>query len=220
MGGSESMQEFATRYIAKIGDLGDAYEMKKMEIFITEPKGSSGYTAPEVFEGSGYSYPCDIFSFGVIILEVLSNDKDNPFCGMDSDRYLEELRNGKRLPFSAHHIPEELLDIWQSCWHFNPSRRPTADNLVQKLVNIRNRIVSSIIEEEKEKQVKKRIAGNTKSISKDFHGNDTAYLASRIDKMNKRHGTKINMLRIDHTASLTRSLNGTLLPRSNVPRAF
>jgi len=34
--------------------------------------GTVGYTAPEVLGGSGYSYQADVWSFGILLVELLS----------------------------------------------------------------------------------------------------------------------------------------------------
>lgn len=35
--------------------------------------GTVGYTAPEVLLGNGYSFECDIWSFGILICELYQN---------------------------------------------------------------------------------------------------------------------------------------------------
>jgi serine/threonine protein kinase len=34
--------------------------------------GTLGYTAPEVISGRGYSYPADLWSFGIVLAELLT----------------------------------------------------------------------------------------------------------------------------------------------------
>jgi protein kinase A len=34
--------------------------------------GTQGYTAPEVLQGLGYSFPADVWSFGILLSELLT----------------------------------------------------------------------------------------------------------------------------------------------------
>jgi serine/threonine protein kinase len=58
--------------------------------FLTEAVGTSGYTAPEMFDPQRYSFPADVFSAAVVGWEIMSRRKpDNPLCGHDPDVYVQ-----------------------------------------------------------------------------------------------------------------------------------
>lgn len=60
--------------ILKICDFGT---VKDKATLMTNSKGSAAWMAPEVFEGSTYTEKCDVFSWGIILWEVLS--REQPF---------------------------------------------------------------------------------------------------------------------------------------------
>ena len=58
----------------KMIDFGFAKQLCKKSNFRTSTNcGTLGYNAPELISGaSGYSFPADIWSFGIVITELLS----------------------------------------------------------------------------------------------------------------------------------------------------
>lgn len=70
----------------KLIDFGFAKVLTKQNNFRTSTNcGTVGYTAPELISGaSGYSFPADIWSFGILLAELLSGvlpfeEKNDPF---------------------------------------------------------------------------------------------------------------------------------------------
>ena len=66
--------------------------------------------APEVFEGNTYTEKCDIFSWGIILWEVLT--RRLPFDEIRGNdlRILWAIHSGKR-PLPIQDIPEILEDL-------------------------------------------------------------------------------------------------------------
>ncbi|KAL1139930.1 hypothetical protein AAG570_006907 [Ranatra chinensis] len=56
----------------KICDFGTACDKKT---YMTNNKGSAAWMAPEVFQSSNYTEKCDVYSWGIILWEVLSRRK-------------------------------------------------------------------------------------------------------------------------------------------------
>ena len=54
-------------------------QMDEIQGEVTGLAGSYGYMAPEVFKGQPYNQKADIFSFGVVILEIISGKKNTGF---------------------------------------------------------------------------------------------------------------------------------------------
>ena len=107
--------------------------------------------APEILQGLRYNSAVDIYSFAVTLLEfIIGSFKDgnyvkNAFRGHGRDAVkegwrpaippLEDLPEGDKETFP----PEEyaaLRQLVKECWLAEPSGRPKADELLQKLLQI------------------------------------------------------------------------------------
>ena len=70
---------------------------------------------------------CDIFSFGVILWELVTQTR--PWAGMNEFQMIYQVTvNNARLeiPKDEARCPPELQALIASCWHDQPSARPTA----------------------------------------------------------------------------------------------
>ena len=69
-------------YVAKIGDFGTCRYIPN-GVDLEDVVGTSGYTAPEVAVPGKYSFPADVFSFGVLMWETMAVEGENPLVGLD-----------------------------------------------------------------------------------------------------------------------------------------
>lgn len=104
----------------KICDFGTAADKAT---YMTNNKGSAAWMAPEVFEGSTYTEKCDVFSWGIILWEVLSRRK--PFEeGGSAYRIMWAVHTGQR-PNLIEGCPEPIEQLMTQCWHKIPAQRPS-----------------------------------------------------------------------------------------------
>ncbi|GMF45006.1 unnamed protein product [Phytophthora lilii] len=102
---------------------------------LIEEVGSSGYTAPEIFTQQGYNSKIDVWSFGVVLWELASRcpqDRINAFMGMAGEEFVKKAKHGCR-PQLAHPHQLCLRPVIEKCWRFDPSERPTMDEVVLEL---------------------------------------------------------------------------------------
>lgn len=95
----------------KIGDFGLAkniYDLNYDEV------GTYSYIAPEIIEGKNYSYTADLYSLGVIILEIFRNSKTE----MEKIISIKEIKNGKYL-FDNN----DLNDLLSKLINDDPNKR-------------------------------------------------------------------------------------------------
>ena len=95
----------------KIGDFGLAkniYDLNYDEV------GTYSYIAPEIIEGKNYSYTADLYSLGVIILEIFKNSKTE----MEKIISIKEIKNGKYL-FDNN----DLNDLLSKLINDDPNKR-------------------------------------------------------------------------------------------------
>ncbi|POG58258.1 kinase-like domain-containing protein [Rhizophagus irregularis DAOM 181602=DAOM 197198] len=85
------------------------------------------YLAPEVLYSKRFTSASDIYSFGVMMNEIISGLP--PFNSVAHDDHLAaEICFGKR-PEIPMHTPKLLEDLIKRCWDMNPSSRPSAKEL-------------------------------------------------------------------------------------------
>lgn len=113
----------------KICDFGTACDKQTV---MTNNKGSAAWMAPEVFEGNTYTEKCDIFSWGIILWEVLT--RRLPFDEIRGNdlRVLWAIHSGKRPP-PIQNCPEELEELMTRCWNKDATVRPTMDEIVEQM---------------------------------------------------------------------------------------
>ncbi|GBB94497.1 hypothetical protein RclHR1_23680002 [Rhizophagus clarus] len=85
------------------------------------------YLAPEVLYSKRFTSASDIYSFGVMMNEIISGLP--PFNSVAHDNQLAaEICLGKR-PEIPMHTPKLLEELIKRCWDTNPSSRPSAKEL-------------------------------------------------------------------------------------------
>uniref|UniRef100_A0A0B6ZUP3 Tyrosine-protein kinase n=1 Tax=Arion vulgaris TaxID=1028688 RepID=A0A0B6ZUP3_9EUPU len=81
------------------------------------------WMAPEVLLYNKYSTKADVWSFGVVLMEIFSHGKE-PYEDKASKEAFESVRDGYRME-KPENCPQEVYDVmlmcWQSCAHSRPS---------------------------------------------------------------------------------------------------
>ena len=91
-------------------------------------KGTPLWMAPEVFSSNKYTEKCDVFSFGIILWEVLT--RRIPYEGVrEPVAVLWAICNNKRPPM-IRKCPKILRDLMQNSWNPKASDRPSMSEVV------------------------------------------------------------------------------------------
>lgn len=106
--------------------------------------GTGFYIAPENYNGLDYDNKVDVYSFGIMIFELLCGIM-NPWAIDESTKDLSIIRitslaannpnfrpNVKYLKESGY---ENFIPICQKCWDHNPKDRPSFDNLLLEILS-------------------------------------------------------------------------------------
>ncbi|RHZ86534.1 hypothetical protein Glove_50g61 [Diversispora epigaea] len=89
------------------------------------------YMAPETLNRGGYTQASDIYTFGMIMLEVFTSYP--PYYNIPHDETLVmDICQGLK-PEIKCEIPQFLKEIMEKCWNFDPSNRPIAKELETQL---------------------------------------------------------------------------------------
>jgi len=115
----------------KVGDLGFARPLSEFDR-MTQGVGTLRYMAPEVLHSGEYGVSADIFSFGILLHEILTGNI--PFSGKNEAALCLAIMGGHRPPFEElleiGYVGEERLNqawaILQACWDEDPDTRPRA----------------------------------------------------------------------------------------------
>ncbi|CAB4438013.1 unnamed protein product [Rhizophagus irregularis] len=90
------------------------------------------YIAPEVLRGQNYTKAADIYSFGIIMYEVISGLP--PYHDVSHDKNLAiKICQGLRPRFINIKVPQLIVNLIKRCLDANPLNRPTA-NEVEKVL--------------------------------------------------------------------------------------
>uniref|UniRef100_A0A0E0C7Q0 Protein kinase domain-containing protein n=1 Tax=Oryza meridionalis TaxID=40149 RepID=A0A0E0C7Q0_9ORYZ len=107
---------------------------------VTSPGNACRYVAPEVLRNEEYDTKVDVFSFALILQEMIEGCL--PFYDKKNNE-IEKAHNSKeRPPFRAppKHYAYGLRELIEQCWSENPASRPDFRTIIERLSYIQNEI--------------------------------------------------------------------------------
>lgn len=117
----------------KLADFGTAVAVSAP---IQEVAGTFTYMAPEVYAGSDYGTPCDVWSVGCVLLDLLGKDVCHKIVGSGGGGfgggYFSECTTDEEIwsRFEAHITDTVLIDFLRGCFRLDPLSRNTAEQLL------------------------------------------------------------------------------------------
>ncbi|XP_051148759.1 integrin-linked protein kinase 1-like [Andrographis paniculata] len=128
----------------KVGDFGlsklirvqHSHDVYKM----TGETGSYRYMAPEVFRHRKYDKKVDVFSFAMILYEMLEGDP--PLQHYDAYEAATYAAEGHRPRFRAKSCIPELKELIEQCWSAQPEKRPSFLEILKRLEKIKEMVPS------------------------------------------------------------------------------
>eukprot|EP01126_Amoeba_proteus_P044003 TRINITY_DN4868_c0_g1_i1.p1 TRINITY_DN4868_c0_g1~~TRINITY_DN4868_c0_g1_i1.p1 ORF type:complete len:432 (+),score=70.88 TRINITY_DN4868_c0_g1_i1:614-1909(+) len=116
--------------VTKICDFGLSRVMDKSKAAMTANIGTVYWTAPEVFSKKGYSEKADIYSYGIILWELLTRER--PYSDVNDFSVPVLVTRGER-PAIPKNCDKEYRTLVTKCWHKQPLKRPSFDKILEKL---------------------------------------------------------------------------------------
>ncbi|XP_057253798.1 tyrosine-protein kinase Lyn isoform X3 [Pezoporus wallicus] len=114
--------------MCKIADFGLARVIEDNEYTAREgAKFPIKWTAPEAINYGSFTIKSDVWSFGILLYEIITYGKI-PYPGMSNSDVMVALQRGYRMP-RMETCPAELYDIMKTCWKDKAEERPTFDYL-------------------------------------------------------------------------------------------
>lgn len=94
--------------------------------------GTLRYMAPEVAQGTRYDLACDVFSFGMLLWEVMHEAR--PFAELVHDAGAAlRIIQGERPPLQLAPARAKFEEIIIRCWDQSPTQRPSMVNTLDQL---------------------------------------------------------------------------------------
>lgn len=129
----------------KVADFGISKILKvansvKEDRPLTCHENSCRYVAPEVFRNEEYDTKVDVFSFALILQEMIEGCP--PFSSINEDDVPRYYAANERPHFKApsKHYAHGLKELIQECWSEIPGKRPTFKQIIPRLGAIYNHL--------------------------------------------------------------------------------
>jgi serine/threonine protein kinase len=100
-------------------------------------QGTAAWMAPEVMLTNNYGFKADVYSFGIVMYELLTCRK--PWTGPQyafAQQIGRAVLNGERPSINDSDLinaPKEYLQLLNQCWETDPMKRPTFGTVFQEL---------------------------------------------------------------------------------------
>ncbi|KAK8881293.1 hypothetical protein M9Y10_004028 [Tritrichomonas musculus] len=90
------------------------------------------YTSPEVLASKEYTKASDVYSFAMIVYEIITLER--PFCNLkEFQEFYDEIVIKRNRPSFSKPITGCYKDLIEKCWLQEPNERPTFDEIVDIL---------------------------------------------------------------------------------------
>lgn len=118
---------------ARLGDFGLARPMPTSRATLTGETGTYLYMSPEMVRHEVYDSKTDVWSFGVLLAELLTGHIPYQHTFMTPVQIAMGVADEKLQPLLPGQLPTELLVLCHACCDFDPDMRPGFATLVEEL---------------------------------------------------------------------------------------
>ncbi|EXC20020.1 Dual specificity protein kinase splA [Morus notabilis] len=123
--------DFGLSKLIKVQNSHDVYKM-------TGETGSYRYMAPEVFKHRKYDKKVDVFSFAMILYEMLEGDP--PLANYEPYEAAKYVAEGHRPSFRSKGYSHELRELTEQCWAADMNQRPPFLEILKRLEKIKENL--------------------------------------------------------------------------------
>ncbi|KAF4375759.1 hypothetical protein F8388_014481 [Cannabis sativa] len=135
----------------RVGDFGHARFLRDEEMALSGDTGTYVYMAPEVIKCEAYNEKCDVYSFGIIMNELITTEYPYIQIHYGPAQIAMEVVEGNLRPRLVEDknnniIIREVIDLICQSWNGDPSKRPsftTITSLLKKIIVIQNTMMES-----------------------------------------------------------------------------
>jgi TPR repeat protein len=130
----------------------------------TVQAGTVPFMAPEIYEGHDYSFPVDVYAYGVLLYVTLTGQDFFPGI-QNAWTFGAKIRRGERPPIPVH-VRQQWRELIERCWAADPPTRPSFVDIVCWFGTVR--FVNPRIDVDRFREYQKRI------VSEEFWSEDGA----------------------------------------------
>lgn len=118
---------------AKIADFGLS---RYLDDRTRSKAGSPLWVAPEILLGEGFDCPSDVYSFSIVMWEMMQWDEPYPDI-LDPNMILANVSRGYLRPDKIPYCPEKFWDLMCEMWTQNPKSRPDFHIVLERLEDMK-----------------------------------------------------------------------------------
>ncbi|KAI5647769.1 hypothetical protein M9H77_33774 [Catharanthus roseus] len=134
--------------VVKVADFGVA-RVKAQTGVMTAETGTYRWMAPEVIEHKPYDHKADVFSFGIVVWELLTGKLPYEYL-TPLQAAIGVVQKGLRPTIPKHTLPK-LAELLERCWQHDSTLRPDFSEIIEILQQISKEVVDEGEERRKEK---------------------------------------------------------------------
>jgi len=129
----------SNEFVVKIGDFGMSRNLYERSYYKVRGRAMMPirWMATESFYGK-FSEKTDVWSFGVMLWEIFTLCRLQPYGDVDDQDIIKDAVRGKdrQLLESPLHCPDKVYDVMLKCWEYDNERRPTFSDINKVLTVI------------------------------------------------------------------------------------
>uniref|UniRef100_A0A8R1DPQ1 Tyrosine-protein kinase n=1 Tax=Caenorhabditis japonica TaxID=281687 RepID=A0A8R1DPQ1_CAEJA len=123
--------------IVKLADFGMCRATTVYKVDLTKPM-NIRWLAPEVWNNGETRFNTDVYAFGVMMWEFFQTPYESPYQEWKGYTVKQKVRSGYRMP-PPENMPKDIVAILNECWNHDPTKRPTAEKLKEKMEEVNSK---------------------------------------------------------------------------------
>jgi len=99
--------------------------------------GTPQWMAPEILRYQDYNEKADIYSFGIVLWELVT--RQVPYKNMGQTEISRKVMNENLRPKIPTGIPKEYCQLMEQCWDDEPVKRPIFEEILERLQKLQKK---------------------------------------------------------------------------------